>query len=411
MKEKYAASQQLIKETNLNLIFNLINKRGAVSRAELAQITRLSPTTVSSLTEELLQDKMILETGAGTTTTSGRKPIMLEVNPRGGIVASVEMLTDGFFLCLYDLKCREIEGKNCVVADYRRIGEEIVKDLDVIFKRRKLDENKLLGICIGVPGLIDEETKRVISSTVIPIEEDNPFYSVIKSRFTGIPILMENESGISAYAEREFGGTEDIQNLVYIDINAGVGSGIILGREIFKGSFGMAGELGHVSIDMNGPRCRCGNRGCLETLAGIPAILQKIIAAVMLGENTVIKELTGNDYNRINLEVIRRALEAKDRLAMEVVAEAANKLAFGINNIINFMNPGVIVIGGKITVLGDFYLTQVRKSLEEIALKPNVNKVEIKYSRIQGSAAALGGAKYVLDHIFRTNSLYGKYLI
>lgn len=404
-KDKHAANLQLVKETNLALIFNLINKHQPVSRAELAHITRLSPTTVSSLTEELIESGVVVETGAVKTSAIGRKPIMLEINSGGGFVASVEMVEDGFFCTIYDLKYTEVDGGKNTVAHYTGIGTEIVKEIEHLLVKNNIKDDKLLGICIGIPGLLDLENNRVISSTVIPIDESNNFYSDIKRKYYDIPVMLGNESCFCAYAEKEFGMNGNIRNLVFIDINIGIGAGIILDGQIYTGSFGLAGEVGHISIDFNGPRCKCGNRGCLETLASIPALSQKILFAMMSGRETIVKDILGNDYNKIGVNVIKEAMDKEDGLVLELVDDTAEKLAHGINNIINLFNPEVIVVGGEIAKLGDVFLQRVDAHLKSMELKPNIDRIRVKYSGLGDRAGTLGGAKYVLDNVFKMKGL------
>lgn len=406
-EEKQAANQQLIKESNLTLIFNLINQHEPVSRAELAHMTKLSPTTVSSLTEELIHNNIIIETGVGTTYTSGRKPILLEVNPDGGYVVSVEMVEDGFNCFVYNLKCKEIDGTRLNVNDYSMIGDKIIEQTYSLLEKNKINEEKLFGICIGIPGSIDYENNRVITSTVIPIDESNDFYYRIKERFSDIPVLIANESSFSAYAEKEFGVPGNINNLIFIDINIGIGAGIILDGKIFNGSFGQAGEIGHISVDINGPKCKCGNNGCLEVIASVPAILQKVVFAVMSGRDTVIKDIVGNDINKISMDVVKQAIDQQDEMVMEVIDDIARKLSYGINNVINLFNPEVIVIGGEVVKLGDLLLEKIRQNLALIGLKLNTSKLDIRYSNIAKNTAILGGARYLLDNIFKNMGLKG----
>lgn len=407
-KEKHTANLQLVKETNLTLIFNLIDKYETISRAELAQITRLSPTTVSSLAEELIQNGMVVESGAGTTSTSGRKPIMLEMNPDGGYIVSVEMTDAGYNCSLYNLKCKEIGGKKVLVTDFDQVGNSMVDTIDLLLRSNQKDEGKLLGICIGAPGLIDTEKNRILSSTVISIDHKNDFYDRVKERFSSIPVFLGNESSFSAYAEKKFGKYDQVKNLVFIEINIGIGAGIILNDKIFTGAFGLAGEIGHMSIDINGPRCKCGNKGCLEMMASIPAMSQKIIFAIMSGRVTLIRDIIQNDYNKVNIDVIREAVDQKDELAIEVMNEVALKVAFGINNIINLFNTEAVVIGGEITKLGDAFLRKVKEEIAGIQFKPNLHMADIGYSTVGGNHAVLGAARFVLDHVFTNKELLGK---
>lgn len=403
-KDKTTANLQLVKETNLALIFDLIYKQGAVSRAELAHKTKLSPTTVSSLVEELLRKDIVVETGVGKTATSGRKPIMVEINACGYYIISFEIVEDGFYCSLYDLLCTKMDEQKYDIADFEGLGTVLIETIEAVLSRHGIAEKRILGISIGVPGLINHEESRVISSTVVPIIEDNDFCNKVHERFD-VPVFLENESYYCAYAEKEFGTVKDVSNLIFIDINIGIGAGIIMNGEMFRGTYGMAGEIGHVSIDMNGPRCKCGNKGCLEIMASIPAMVQKVIFAIMSGRETIIKEVTGNDFNRITVNIIKYAIDNKDALAMEIMDEMALKLAFGINNVMNLFNPQVVVFGGEIIKMGDAFLSKMKEHLSSIALKPNTNRVDVKYSSLLHNTVNLGGAKYVLDNVFKIPSL------
>lgn len=407
-EDKQTANLQLVKQTNLALVFDLIYNSEPISRAELAHRTRLSPTTISSLADELLQNGIIIETGAGITTSSGRKPIMLEVNPNGGHVVSVEMVKSGLVCSLYDLKCNLVGELSVNVDDYGLIGEEIVKAINEIMLKNSIPRNKLLGVCVGVPGLIDNENKRVVLSTVITIDENNDFYSKIKAEFADIPVLVENVCCLYAYAEKAFGTIGDIKNLVSININVGIGAGIILEGNVYTGSFGLAGEIGHMSIDINGPRCKCGNKGCLEAMASIPSMTQRIIYAIMSGRETVINDLIENDFNKIDISIIKTAIEQNDELALEVIKDIALNLAYGINNIINLFNPQVIVIEGEMVGVGDVLLENIKTKLQDLELKPNTNQVQVKYSNLKGNITTLGGSKYILDYIFKAGTVLQK---
>lgn len=391
----------------------MINKYGSVSRAELAHVTGLSPTTVSSLAEELIRHDIIFETGEGNTTTSGRKPIMLEVNPNGGYISSIEINEKGYVFSLYNLKCNQVIEKKISVMEYDTIGVSIISTIEETLHELKIPEEKLFGICLGVPGLIDIVNNRVITSTIVPIDENNDFFSHIKKRFDGISVFLGNESWFSAYAEKEFGTDVNVNNLVFIDINTGVGAGIIVNGKIFTGSQGLAGEIGHMSIDMNGPLCKCGNRGCLETMISIPAIAESIISKLNY-ESSSILDLDKNmldecTKNSSQIDIIQNAYYSNNYMARETVDLAARRLAFGITNIINFINPEIVVIGGEITKLGEEFLEKIRSYMKDIQLKPNKGKVELKYSTLKGNTVTLGGAKYILDNILNPGTLLYNY--
>jgi N-acetylglucosamine repressor len=399
---KQSKNLQLIKETNFTLVFNMIYKYRSISRAQLSKITRLSPTTVSSQVDELLQKKLVVEIGAGEMGTSGRKPIMISINESGYHVISIEMLKDGFDCFLYNLVCKRVDFRRCHIDDFTNISDDLIKAVLDILEANHLSEDNLIGITVGVPGLIDYEKQCVISSTIIPVDGNNDFFNKLKDRFKSIPLFMENESSLCAYAEKVYGHENNVRNLIFIDVGIGIGAGIILNGNMYRGSFGLAGEIGHIAIDMNGPKCKCGSRGCLETMASIPSMVQNIIFAVMSGRETVINDITQNDLNKISIDVISRAVAQQDKLSLEVIKVNATRLAFGINNMINLFNPQTIVIGGEIVKLGEIFLDLVKECLNEIELKPNVSKINVRFSSLEENASTLGGARYMLDTVFHT---------
>ncbi|NMA96360.1 MAG: ROK family transcriptional regulator, partial [Clostridiales bacterium] len=400
-RSRLATSQQLIKESNLSLILKLIDSHEPISRAELAQMTKLSPTTVSSLIEELIEEGLVIETGEGKSETSGRKPIMLTIKSDGRYVICIDIVKEDFKCLIYDLKCNERADKTYSIKDYDNIGSEIAESIKENIELASIPEDKIIGICISIPGLIDEESKRVMS-TVIPIDEDNDFYEVIAERFD-YPVFLMNQSCLYAYAEKQFGSKEQIKNLVFIDINVGIGAGIITDGDIFNGAYGIAGEIGHMSLDINGTRCKCGNRGCLETIASIPAIFQNIVFGIMAGRETIIKDMIGNDYNSLTIEMIRRALDEGDEFIIELIDDIARKLAFGINNVVNILNPDFVIIGGRIRRFGMELLDRIKHHFHSIAFKSNRDKLTIKYSNIEKNAVGLGGARYTIDTTFGFN--------
>lgn len=381
-----SANLQLVKQSNLSLLFRLIYEKEPVSRADLAHITGLSPTTVSSLVDELIADSMVEEAGAAKIKTSGRKPILLKVNPNGGYMVGVELTAEGFRLAAFDLRMKRVFGRDCRVQDYSRIGHDIAECIRGMLHELDVGQERLHGVCIGVPGLIDKNTHRVIASTVIPIEESNNFYDVIREAFPKATLRMGNESGFCAYLEKTCMERE-VHSLVYIEINEGIGAGIIIEDRIFTGAFGNAGEFGHISVDLNGKLCKCGNRGCLEAEVNLSAIRQSF--EHILGEGAALSDA-------------RRALQAHDAQAMQVLDGVCLVLAAGINNAINMLNPDAIVIGGGAVELGDEFLKCLQAHVSGISAKLGTKPI-ISFSVLSEDAVTRGCARYLLDHALSKN--------
>ncbi|MGN1058942.1 MAG: ROK family protein, partial [Clostridia bacterium] len=248
MEIRGKSSQQMIKDANLKLIFSLIGEYEPISRADLKKMTGLSATTVSTLCEELLLKKLIVEIGMKESATSGRKAILLSINPNGGYFCGVEI---GQSLCLdvYDLNFRRIAGEKRPVSDWKQLAACIASVLKKLAPDLK-QHGAMLGLTVGVPASIDTENNRILSSTVLEqLDPEEDVIGELQKTFPEIPILLCNDSSLIAYAEKEFGN--HARNLVSIDISEGVGSGIVIDGGIYAGSGGMAGEFGHVSVDLN----------------------------------------------------------------------------------------------------------------------------------------------------------------
>lgn len=211
------ANLQQVKEANRSLVFALIHSHGKLSRAGLTARTRLSPTTVSALVDELIGLGLVQELGRADTLGSGRKPVMVSVNPGGGFFASAELTQDGFDLALYDLFCHELGRIGEKVARYGTITTRLVKACERLLFTCNLDEKDLIGICIGAPAIIDPEHKVIVVSTVLPMKPGKDLIADLSSRFSGIPIRLENESGLRCYAEMAFGVVAGVRDLLYID--------------------------------------------------------------------------------------------------------------------------------------------------------------------------------------------------
>lgn len=370
-------SQQAIKETHLKLVFGLINEKEPISRADIKNITGLSATTVSSLVEELIANGLIVESGVKDVATSGRKAILLTVNQGGGYFAGVEVSTSHVLLTVYDLKFNPVTEKT---EEYN--NSSITDIIISLIKGCGLAE-KLLGVTVGIPAIVDKESGHILSSTVVDIERDCNLFETLGTAFPDIRIALHNNSSLNAYAEKEFGNL-NVQNLITIDISDGVGAGIVISGSIYSGSHGMAGEFGHVSIDKSGDKCKCGSYGCLELSVSIPAILKK--AAEICGREVTLSEIK-----------TRLALGSNE--LYEMLSDTAKTLSFGINSLINIIDPEAIVINGDISCLGDYFLMPLAEYVHKKKLSSVTERIPISYSAIHGNAVTLGGAKLLFDEM------------
>ncbi|MFO7636105.1 MAG: ROK family protein [Clostridia bacterium] len=382
-----AGYQSITKESNLRTVFGHIFALGRVSRAELSKRTGLSPTTVSALTEELLGNNFIQSLGAGTLPASGRRPLLFSVDPMGGILACVDLHRAGAFLSLYGLDLNLLEEDYIPLGDVRLLGESLEKGIMMLCQRQGIPGERILGICIGAPGVLDREKKRILRSTILPVDGENAFFPHLEMAFPGARVEMVNESSLSAYCEKEYGESTRGKNpLLYIDFHDGIGAGMVVDGKIYDGHSHAAGEFGHVSIDYNGPACQCGGRGCIEILAGHDVLAREL--SLPGRERRMVFVLAGEQYGK------------GDPKTVGVLEHMAEKLACALNSTVNLLDPEIVVLGGDIVLLGEGFLRMLKDKMAKVSLLPE-GSPEIAYSSLEGNPVTRGGAKYLFDILFR----------
>ncbi len=371
------SSQQVIKSNNTNMILKLIHSNKSLSRAELKRMTGLAPTTVSTLVDELIASGIVKEKGVVNTKGSGRKAVSVEINPSGRYFAGVEIESEKVVIGIYDLKFQEVFYKETEIGDYDKILRFIV---DSIENQQQELLGEICSVVIGVSGIIDTKNNRVLLSTVMDIKDENFAYD-IKAHFPNMDVTLLNASSLIAYAEKEKRGVKD---LITVDIGKGVGSGIIIDGRIYTGASGTAGEFGHISIDMNGELCKCGNRGCTEIYTNTHALRRR--AAKILGED------------RVSLERIYNEAINNNQGIIDLINEVAEVLSFAIVGLVNMMAPQIIIISGKITELGEVFLVPLKKSVRK---KCSLRNTEIEFSSVAGNPVTLGGAQYAFEKMLK----------
>ena len=255
---------ELVKTVNTSVILDIIRKNKHISRAEVAKISKLNPSTVSNITRELIKTDILKEMGIGTSIL-GRRPIKLSLNPDGPCVIGVEVAGDKITTLMTDLEAKII-ARAKIDIDKRENGKVIMKEtikrIGEVIEKSEKDKSKIRGIGMGVTGSIDAVTGIALFSPNIGWR-GVPIKKLIEEEF-GIQTFVDNDVKAMALGEYRFGSAKGNRDLVCMNIGEGLGSGVIIDGKIYRGANWVAGEIGHIILDLNGPRCRCGNRGCLE---------------------------------------------------------------------------------------------------------------------------------------------------
>jgi len=389
-----------IRKYNLISTINIIKDHGPISRIDIGKHADFSPGTCTNITKILLERKLIRETSTGESR-GGRKPTLLELNYNRGFVAGIE-ITDKIIRCkLYNLELQSQKKEyQCIFKNEKDILTAIKKSIDNQLSHYKIDKKDLFGIVIGVPGIVDTIKHGMIVSTNLKINSKIDIYDSLRERYK-TPIYIENVGNLIALAEKNLVFKTESSLVSVIIKNSGIGSGIILNNEIFFGSFEDAGDIGHITIDRNGPECVCGNRGCLEAIGNIPAIKQKAIHGMMSGRKTQISKLADNDISKISLEIIRQAFDENDEFARSIIEEEADILYNGVLAIINTFNPEVIVFSGEISKFGDYLITRIKDQLKKTIFAFYIDRIVICYSELGDDAPLLGAGIFAANNFFK----------
>ena len=373
----------VIKKWNLSNIFKAIRKQGSISRIELTEITGCSAGTVSNHVRTLIKKGFVIETKKGISS-GGRKPIQLMINPHKAYIFSIEIEVNQIKIVMFDLEIKVITKSIIPITykdDYKKTLEQVFFEMDKMREEKNLKLDNLLGIGVAVPGLIDKE-KGILEFAPNLGWKNVYILKIFKDKFN-LPVILDNEAKAAAIGEREFIYPK-INNMVFISINEGIGCGVILNGELYRGASGNAGEFGHIIIDNNGLVCHCGNKGCWETLASESYIVNRYLK--LSNSN---KELTKKEIYQIG--------KNGDKKIIEIFNEVGRNIGIGLVNIINGLSPELLVIGGGIVEIKDYIYDEIIKKLEESALSISYKKVEIKFSELAGLAAVYGMADLIIN--------------
>ncbi len=273
-------------------------------------------------------------------------------------------------------------------------GRRAVVERMVDAARRVMDEADLApaqvtAVGVGSPGPIDSRTGVVTTPPNLPGWKNVPLKQLIEEAL-GITTFLENDANAAALGEHRFGAGQGVQNMIYVTASTGIGGGLILNGQLYSGTTGAAGEIGHITVLPWGPYCGCGNRGCLEALASGTAIAREGRELVRRGVPTLIAELAAGDPELVTARLVAEAADKGDIEAQEILAEAMTYLGVGMASLVNLFNPELIVIGGGLTKMGERLFGPVRRAIERRAFPPAARAVRVVPAALGDDVGVLG---------------------
>jgi glucokinase-like ROK family protein len=388
---------------SLEGVLKLLWRERRLSRADIARTTGLSRSTVSEVVGELLKTLLVAEVGDGPSQ-GGRRPVVLQFQDDAYAILGIDLGAAHVSVALSNLRGQVLAWENRphpVRTDPEGAASLMLDLSEACLRQWKLGTDRLVGIGIAVPSPVDPRDPDRVSEVVMPAWQGHPVGESLRKRL-GLPVFVDNDANLAALAEHWWGAGRGIDDFTYVKVATGVGAGHIIRGEIFRGAHGIAGEIGHLSIDPQGEPCICGLRGCLATRVGSRALVAR--AQALLQEFPE-SSLAGREVTMASIE---EATLVGDPLALKVVAEAADYLGIAVAGMLNIMNPARVIIGGGLARLGELLLSTIRRSIGSRTLLSSIVPTEIVIGELGARAVALGAATLVLQtaladlRLFRT---------
>ncbi|HEY3345641.1 MAG TPA: ROK family protein [Anaerolineaceae bacterium] len=388
-----------LRRTNRSTLLKWIYFDGPISRLELSQRTELSPATATNLTSELLAEGSIVESGI-EESEGGRPRTLLKMNPEYGYFIGVDVGETRVQSELFDLTlkrlCTVTHPLSSAENQPQQVVDHIVAGVNDLLTQANLPTDEVLGIGIGVPGLVAPASG---VSVYAPNWgwHDVPFLAMLKEHLS-IPIYLDNGAKVMALAESWLGAGRDIDSLAVLLVGTGIGAGIITNGSLYRGASNSAGEWGHITLELDGRQCRCGSRGCLEAYAGAQGIIQRYAEIAPASPF-----LQSGDQNKI-LAAIAEAAREGEPSAVQVLKDTARYLGVGVANLINMVNPELILLGGWVWLqIGDLIDQDLRQAIQEHALQQPFSNTTIGQCQLGQDAVPMGAATLPLKVFLETS--------
>ena len=393
-----------IRLINRAVIFRTIRDAGTISRADLARSSGLNPATVTHIVRELLHQELVEEAGYAKSS-GGRRSELLRIRPQQGYIIAISLGRRSIDGMLTDLEMREVTQRRITSKSLANPADgstlpALLAMIQGLITDSGIERQRLVGIGICAPGPLNARRGLILTPPNFPGWNLTPLKEIVEAE-TGLPTLVDNDANAAALAERWFGGARNIDNFVYVLGESGVGCGIVINGDIFRGAHDVAGEVGHTTIDLNGLPCDCGNTGCLELYASPAAAEQKVVRAIASGTKTRVLDLANGNPDQVTYELIVQAAQEGDALACNTLRAVSAALGAGVVNLVNTFDPEAFVVGGRLALAGDLLLDRLREMVADCTMVSDLRQVRVLQSTLHTKAPVIGAFSLVLRELFQ----------
>ena len=384
-----------------SVVLDHIRKHHALTKSDLVTLTDFSRSKIAGCVNTLLDKEIISKDGFGDNT-GGRRSVLYTLNGNKGLLFGADIGATSIDLIITDLN-RQILARYAepalVTDGPKKVLDRITELFIELLKKNGLFQRTVLAIGIGVPGPVDFAGGMVVSPPIMPGWDQFPIIQYLQRKWPESRIIVDNDVNIMALGEYNKRERRDRKNIIFIKIGSGIGAGIISNGEIYRGSSGCAGDIGHICVDKNGPICPCGNRGCLEVLAGGVAIAERAIQAVGEGKSPILKKYFDKNNQTLTAADVGTAAREGDEVSIEIIRDSGRIIGEVLAVLVNFYNPGMIVIGGGVSKLGNLLLSSIRQAVLKRSLPLATKDLPIVFSSILDDAGVIGAMNLALDQL------------
>lgn len=376
------------KQDKRELVLRAIRGRGEISRMDLARRLGISASSITALVDELVQRQYLMEKGAGESS-GGRRPTLLSLRPEVGYVVGVDYEPAVIRLGVFDFafhKVHSLVREVDIPQDRGQIIRDLILAIREVIAASGVPRERILGVGVGVPGIVDVERGVIFRHTNIEGWYDIPARDLIELEL-GVPAFVDNNVRLMAFGEKEFGVGRDADSLVFISSRFGIAMGLVINGTLHYGASQMAGEVGHLTVDKTGPRCTCGKRGCLETLVSRDAILSRV------------KKSAGTNPENITIHDVFEAFARKDPSVEAIIKEVADYVGLAIAHVVTLLNPQFVVLGGDFIEYGAVFMDWVSTAVKETTLAEPFRSVRFSLSALKKDAGTVGAALLAFDNV------------
>ena len=409
-RTSFSGKPSLMKKINKNIVLNIVRNQGPISRAKLSRITKISRPTMSNIISSLDKDKLIKKTGIEKTTKEGgKKPVLFEFNKDYGFVIGSQVRVNEIITVFTNYSAGIICKKVIKIENKRslkQVMELLFKSIDYVIRESKIGIKNIKGIGIGLNGIVDYKNGVLKFISHFPQwGKDIEFVKMVEDRYK-VKTYIDNNCRMLVSAEKIFGLGKDYNNIVAIDTEEGIGAGIIVRGDIYRGSDFLAGEIGHNIIYPDGPECACGKRGCAEVMISTQTLIADVIKELDYNKSSDLYKKYKDNVSELTLEDIFSAYISGAKMIEKIMDRIEYWFALLLANTILNYNPEIIIIQGDYTGATEKFIENIKKKLQNNII-PNINiETKIELSKLGKYVGPIGSASLVLSQLFNFSNVW-----